>query len=477
MVDDSSAARVGADLRARCSRLAPGTRLPSTRELAAHHGVGPVTVQAALRQLVAEGLIETRPGAGTFTAAPVTANAADRSWQTAALGAPRVETASLEGLVEPRSADLLVLSTGYLPLELQATDVLRAAGQRVLRRPGPWDTVPLNGLADLRAWFATQLGGGVTANDVVVTPGGQAALATAFRALAGPGDAVIVESPTYLGALAAARSAGLTLVPWPSGPDGPDADVLDTLLTSSRARLIYAQPTYANPTGATWSAPRRHDVLHVVARHGAFLIEDDWAHDIALDGPTPPSLAQHDSAGHVIAIRSLTKAAAPGLRIGAVAARGAAARRLRSARVVEDLFVSGYLQRVTFELLTHTGWPTHVRRLGRVLRARRDALVEAVVTELGPSALTGVPHGGFHLWVRLPDGIDDETFTAQALASGIVVSSGRPWFPAEPTGPHLRLSFTALEPADAKRAVQRLAAVLPTSAAASRSTRSRRAVS
>jgi DNA-binding transcriptional MocR family regulator len=266
------------------------------------------------------------------------------------------------------------------------------------------------------------------------------------RALAAPGGAVVVESPTYRGALAAVRAAGLTPVPVPSDADGVRPALLADALERSGARVAYLQPLHANPHGADLSAERRREVAEVAARAQAFLIEDDWARDLSIDAPSPPPLAADDADGHVVYVRSLSKGASPGLRVAAVAARGQAGTRLRQTRVVEDLFVSAPLQLAALELVSSPGWRRHLKALREGLRERRDALVAAVTEHLGAQAFGRLPTGGLHMWLRLPDGTDEAALIAAAARAGVIVAGGAPSFAAEPTGPHLRLTFGGAPP-------------------------------
>jgi hypothetical protein len=154
--------------------------------------------------------------------------------------------------------------------------------------------------------------------------------------------------------------------------------MLADALERTGARVAYVQPLHANPHGADLSAERRAAVMEVAARSGAFLIEDDWARDLTIDGPAPAPLAADDPDGHVVYVRSLSKGASPGLRVAAVAARGPAGVRLRSARIVEDLFVSAPLQLAALELVSSPGWRRHLKALRAGLRDRRDALAGAL---------------------------------------------------------------------------------------------------
>lgn len=459
MNNGNAADRVIQDLRGLALAAAPGTRLPSVRELTARHQASPVTVAEAIRQLAAQGVLEARPGKGTFAAAPAPAerSAPDLSWQTVALGPSLPGEQELQALLATPPAGAIALSGGYLDADLQPAAALGAALTRAARQPAAWQRGPVEGRADLRDWFAREAGGGLRADDMVICPGGQAALATALRALAAPGDTLLVESPTYLGALAAARAAGLRVVPVPADAAGVRPDQLAAAFARTGARLCYCQPLYANPHGATLAAHRRAEVMAAVRAAGAFLIEDDYARDLTVDGEPPAPLAAADPDGHVVYLRSLTKSTAPGLRVAAIGARGPAGARLRAARLLDDFFVSGPLQQAALEFVTSPAWPRHLRALRTALRARREALLSALSHRLPELVPAQVPRGGLHLWAPLPEGTDDTALAAAAAAAGVVVFPGRPWYAAEPPAPHLRLTYAATPPALIPEAVTRLA--------------------
>ncbi|SNY73320.1 DNA-binding transcriptional regulator, MocR family, contains an aminotransferase domain [Paractinoplanes atraurantiacus] len=434
-----------------------GARLPSVRELTARHQASPVTVAEAIRRLVAEGLVETRSGRGTFVAPrPTTETPPDLSWQTVALGPRPAGESEMQALLALPPTGAIPLTGGYLDADLQPAAALGAALARAARQPASWQRGPAEGREDLRDWFARQAGGGLRAADMVICPGGQAALSTAFRALASPGDTVLVESPTYLGALAAARACGLRVVPVPADPSGVRPEHLAAAFARTGARLFYCQPLYANPTGATLSADRRAAVTAAVRDAGAFLIEDDYARDLTIDGEPPRPLAADDPDGHVVYVRSLTKSAAPGLRVAAIGARGPAGARLRAARLLDDFFVAGPLQQATLELVTAPSWARHLRALRTALAARRSALLTALHRHLPSMVPSTVPRGGLHLWVALPDGADDIATTTAAAASGVTVFPGRPWYAAEPPGPYLRLTYAAAPADQMDEAIRRL---------------------
>ena len=420
-------------------------------------------MQKALRRLATEGLVESRPGVGTFVRTIRSAQTPGFGWQTAALGAPRADLARVAGPLQTPPPDVQALHAGYPGPDLLPERLVRTALGRAARSAAATSRPPAAGLPELRSWFATELTDGTptrlsapSAGDVVVAPGSQSALTSIFRALVAPGQPLLIESPTYWGAIQAARLARVELVPVPSEPGesgGPDPAQVRRALTETGARAFYAQPSFANPTGARWSVERAEGILDAVRAHGAFLVEDDWAHDFGIDADARP-LAAHDEDGHVVYLRSLTKSVSPALRVAAVVARGPVRARILGDRAAESMYVSGLLQQAALEVVSDPGWGTHLRRLRVQLRERRDLLVTAVREHAPSLDLDAVPRGGLHLWARLPEGTDVGRVVRACAAEGVWVAGGDEWFPAEPTAPYLRLTFIGPEPARYPAAAQ-----------------------
>ncbi|WP_371480684.1 PLP-dependent aminotransferase family protein [Kitasatospora sp. NBC_00315] len=446
MSESSSIETLAAILRAEIARLAPGDRLPSSRDLIVRHGVGPVTVARAIALLAAEGVVVTRPGSGTYVAPRrprPTADAPDMSWQAVALAGRDSDTGGSDGTSETLPDGVIAMAGGYLHESLQPTRALGAALARAARRPDAWHRAPTAGLAPLRAIFARLAGGAVGPEDVLVTGGAQGALSTLFRAIAPPGGPVLVESPTYPGALAAARAAGLRPVPVPVDDDGIRPDLLADAFAMTGARLMYCQPTVHNPTGAMLSPGRRRQIVDVARAAGAFLIEDDFARHLGHGAPLPRALVADDRDGTVVNLTSLTKPASPSLRIGAVIARGPVMRRLQAMRLVDDFFIARPLQEAAVELLSTPAWDRHLRTLGGALRERCATLADALAHEVPDWTLTRLPAGGLHLWLQLPSGSADSAVAAAARAHGVAVDAGARYYPAEPQGSYLRVGFAA----------------------------------
>ncbi|MCM3883792.1 PLP-dependent aminotransferase family protein [Frankia sp. R82] len=458
MLNDSSVDRVVDELQQLADAGTVGQRLPSTRALQARLGVGPVTVQRALGRLVAEGRLVTRPGSGTFIASRRTTHPGDTDWQQVALGPSPVHPSGIDRVVHLADAPGFQLGAGYLDAGLRADTRLAAAISRAARRPDAWASPPAAGLPELRSWFGRQLG--ADPDHVLITSGSQSALSATMRAILPAGHPVLFATPTYPGALAVARSAGLTPISVPCDAGGIRPDLLRDAFTRTSARLLVIQPTYANPGGRVLAADRRGEVLDICRVAGAFVIEDDYARWLGFAGEqTPPPLFVDDERGQVITIVSLTKILAPSLRVSAVIARGPVMSRIAAMRIVDDFFVSRPLQHTVIELVSGPGWAAQLRAVGAALRERATALVTAVSHEL-PDCVFVPPLGGISMFVRLPAGVDERTAVAAAARLGVVVSPGRYYTIGEQEAAHLRLSYAGLRAEDVPAAVALLARAL-----------------
>jgi DNA-binding transcriptional MocR family regulator len=465
-MNNDSSSRIAMRLREWIAGAAPGARLPSTRSLVAEYQASPVTVQKALQTLTTQGLIESRPGVGTFVRAVRTARPSDYGWQTAALGSPRAPLRHTAAAMRSAPNDVIAFHSGYPDRELLPERLVRAALTRAARGDAALSPPPAAGLPELQSWFAHELGASTpvgvtppTPSDVIVLPGSQSGLSSIFSALVGRGQPLLIESPTYWGAILAAAQAGVRVVPVPSGPDGPDPQELSRAFEETGARMFYAQPNYANPTGAQWAPGRGEQVLDVVRANGAFLVEDDWAHDFGIT-TTPVPVAAHDDSGHVVYLRSLTKSVSPAIRIAAVIARGPARERILADRSAETMYVSGLLQAAALDVVTQPGWQTHLRGLRPQLQARRDLLVTSLREHAPRAHITHVPKGGLNLWARLPDGTDLERLVRDCETAGVIIAAGTDWFPAEPAGPFIRLNYAGPNPGAFPEGARILGAVL-----------------
>jgi DNA-binding transcriptional MocR family regulator len=330
-----------------------------------------------------------------------------------------------------------------------------------VRRPDAWSAPPPAGVPELRSWFGRQIG--ADPDQVLITPAAQGALSAAFRALLPAGSPVLFAVPTYPGALAVARSAGLVPVPVPSDADGVRPELLERAMAATSARLLFLQPTFANPDGGVLAHARRREVLAICERAGAFILEDDFARWLSHGQVPPPPLWRDDDQGRVITVCSLTKILAPSLRIGAIVARGPVMSRLAAMRQVDDSFVPMPLQHTAVEMVAGPGWSAQLRTVAATLRGRMATLATALATEL-PDCSFVFPHGGISLWLRLPHGTDDLAVATRAGRVGVAVVPGRFFVIGEQDAGYLRLCVAGVREPDIPTAVALLAEAVRASA-------------
>jgi len=313
---------------------------------------------------------------------------------------------------------------------------------------------------DLREAIAARLtarGLPTGADDVLVTSGSQQALTLAATALIEPGDRVLVEEPSYLAALQAFALAGAVVVPVACDDDGLDPDAVAAAAAEHGARLLYTIPTFHNPTGRTLPLERRRALAAVAERHGLWLIEDDPYGELRYRGEPLPSLATLPGADdRTLALSTLSKVAAPGLRIGWVRTPPALRRALVIAKQAADLHSSTVDQAAAARWLATVDLDAHLEVLRGEYGRRRDALLDGLAGALPPGSTHNRPDGGMFVWARLPDGWDSDALLRRALAHDVAFVPGYPFFAAEPDRATLRFSFTTHPPVEIAEGLARL---------------------
>jgi 2-aminoadipate transaminase len=299
------------------------------------------------------------------------------------------------------------------------------------------------------------------AQDLLVTSGSQQALTLVSAVLLEPGDRVLVEEPSYLAALQCFALARAVAVPVPCDNEGLDPDALDELVAEHRPKLLYTVPTFHNPTGRTLGLARRQALAAAVKRTGLWLVEDDPYGELRYDGEALPALASFlEARAQVVALSTLSKIAAPGLRLGWVRAPRTLLGPLTIAKQAADLHSSSVDQAAAARWLVTSDLDAHVARLRAAYRARRDTLLEGLAAALPPGSTFNRPEGGMFVWARLPDGWDASAILPRALERDVAYVPGAPFFSGCPDPATLRLSFTAHPPDEIRRGLERLAKAL-----------------
>jgi GntR family transcriptional regulator/MocR family aminotransferase len=438
--------------------LPADTRLPATRELAANLGVSRITVTSAYGELEAEGLVRCHIGSGTFVAplwgglpepgGHLPAAADWPSWQRQSSD-PGGEEAQQElaRLMAPTARPGLISFVGGVgATQLFPVDGFRKTIQSVLRRDGSdcLDYGDPAGYAPLRARIAHILssqGVPVHPGNVLITSGAQQALALVAHLLLRPGDVVLVESPTYIGALALFRSLDVRLLGIPVDEQGMQVEHVEDALRAARPRLIYVIPTFHNPTGTCMSGHRRRQLIALADRYDVPILEDDFAGELRYDGRAQPALKALDSGGRVIYVSTFSKVLMPGIRVGLLAAEGPVFERLLAYKQTRDLATSNLVQRALEAFITVGRYQAHLRRACRLYRRRRDAVLEALEQHMPAGARWYVPQGGLFLWLELPERLSADDLHPLAEEEGASFAPGSLFFPGVCPQSLLRLNI------------------------------------
>jgi 2-aminoadipate transaminase len=352
---------------------------------------------------------------------------------------------------------------GGLPApELFDADGLRAAYDRVLaeqpRRVLQYSTT--EGDPALRTAVAARLtarGLATEADGLVVTGGSQQGLALLATALLEPGDAVLVEDPTYLAALQCFGFAGARVLPVPTDADGVLPEALEELVLRERPKLLYLVPNFQNPTGRTLPLERRRAVAGVAARHGLWIAEDDPYGELRFEGDYQPWIAALDEAAdRTVLLGSFSKVMAPGMRLGWLRAPAELLRACVIAKQAADLHTSTVDQAAAARYLADSDLDAHLERVRGAYRDRRDALLAGLPAALPPGSTWNRPEGGMFVWVRLPDGHDATETLRRAITHDVAYVPGAPFFASTPDEAALRMSFTTHTPQEITEGLARL---------------------
>lgn len=292
-----------------------------------------------------------------------------------------------------------------------------------------------------------------TAEEIVVFTGSQGVLDAAGKVLISPGDVVVVEAPTYLGALQAFNPYEPRYVQVATDDDGLVPEALEAVLARQRVKFVYLVPTFQNPTGRTLSLERRRAVAEILRRHNALLIEDDPYSDLRYTGDALPPI--HSFApDHVVYISTLSKTFAPGLRLGFCVAPQALRRWLVVARQGVDLHTSTLGQALAAEYVGEGHLDRQLPAILDLYRPRQQAMLDALERHLPEGFRWTRPEGGMFVWVQGPAGLDAETLNQQVLARGVAFVPGKYFFVDQADGlSTLRMNFTAADPEAIDRAV------------------------
>jgi 2-aminoadipate transaminase len=427
-------------------RLAPGDRLPPTRNLAEQLGVNRATVIAAYDLLEAAGLISRHVGRGSYVlAAPPPARTLD--WARLFVAGDR------EPPPAPAAADdVISFATSRPSRELFPMEEFRQTVAEVLEAGEAVDLLQLGspgGYSPLRRFLLEQAQAAGVArpgDDVMVTSGCQQALDLIQRVLIARGDAVAVEDPVYPGIHHVLSRAGARLLGLPVEGEGIDPERLERLLRQERPKLLVVTPNFQNPTGATMPLAARLAVVRAARAAGVVVVENDIYGRLRYAGAPLATLKQLDESGDVVQLGSFSKVAFPGLRVGWVVAPRALVAQLVEAKQWADLHTDHLSQAILLRFAVSGRLEKHLRCVIRAGAERLAAAVEACREHLPRGARFTRPQGGMNLWVELPERLDTAELLGACQRRRVSYLPGKYFAVCRPHTSSLRLSFAGLAP-------------------------------
>ncbi|MFQ5593913.1 MAG: PLP-dependent aminotransferase family protein [Anaerolineae bacterium] len=445
-----------------------GTRLQPERKLAERLGVNRGTVTNAYRELVADGLAEARVGRGTVVrrmdidADGAPAWPAAPPWEELFARQPHWLRHPLLGDLATMAArkNVISLAAGVPAPDLYPTKAFSQVMQDLLGRHDPAMLGPCRteGLELLRVAIAEGLmdpAAGVGPDEILIVTGSQQGLDLISRAFIEPGDAIVVEAPTYLGALQTFGAAGARLLGAPLDEHGLRLDVLQGLLTRYRPKFIYTLPTCQNPSGVTQSLERRQRLLNLANRHRVLVVEDDPYGPLYYDEAPPAALRVLDGHGRTIYLSTFSKIMFPGLRLGWVAAPRPVIERLSFIKQRVDLYGNSLAQWATAVFIQDDHLDAHLAQVREIYPRRLQAMVDALRRHCRELEFR-LPDGGFNLWCRLPAGLKSRDLLSEAGRRGVVFAPGEIFFPGSGGEGALRLNFSSQGEAPIREGIARL---------------------
>lgn len=447
---------------------APGSRLPATRLLAARLGISRTSVVGVYEQLLAEGYVEGRPGAGTFVSRdmlerPVTPGTTPaQNPSPATRPSPAARYASLKP--DDGQFATVPFNTGRCTVDERTLTLWRRLTAAQLRQ---MDKLWLGysdprGSPRLRETLARYLraarGVQCDSAQIMILSGVQQAIDLVVKILVEPGDAVWIEDPTYPALHAALQAAQARIVPVPVDRHG--LMVAAGVAACPVARAVYVTPSRQSPSGAVLSMARRLELLAWARDSGSWVIEDDYDSEFRYAGRPLASLQGMDRGERVIYLGTFSKVLFPGLRLGYAVIPYELLDAMIAARHLTDRHSPGLTEAVVTDFIEQGHFGAHLRRMCTQYRLARDGLAASLRARLGAFMDVDVPDQGMHVTARLRPGLDDVALARAGRDAGVVLRPMSPCYVAAPPVSALMLGFTGYDQRSMQTGIERLAAVL-----------------
>jgi 2-aminoadipate transaminase len=391
-----------------------------------------------------------------------------------AMRTQRMKSSAIRELLKlTEQADVISFAGGLPAPDAFPVEAVKQACIKVLDEHGPESLQygSTDGYRPLREMIARHAGRyhiSITPENILITSGSQQALDLIGKIFINRGDHILLESPTYIGALQAWNAYGAEYIPVPSDENGMITDELEAALRSG-PKFIYVLPNFQNPTGSTLLLERRQKLVELADRYGVPIIEDDPYGQLRYEGEHLPAVEVLDDqiraqngfySGNVIYLSTFSKTLAPGIRLAWVVAPPEVITKLIQANQGADLHTATFNQMVAFEVSRHGFLDKHVESIRKLYRERRDAMFDALEEHMPEGVKWTHPLGGLFLWATLPQGIDTTDLLKDAVKEKVAFVPGTSFHPAGGGENTMRLNFSYCKPETINEGIARLGTVI-----------------
>lgn len=406
--------------------LSAEEKLPPIRKLADALNVNNVTVVNAYKLLEEGGYVYKVIGSGTFVS--------------------KIKY-SVEREIEPSDLSINFASTSptadLFPVELFKESINTALDRDMGNAFGYQEIKGYLPLRESICKYAMEIDIDTTPENIHIISGAQQGIDIVSKGLVDYGDYVLVETPTYTGAVASLNLKGANILEVPLLPDGPNISALRKLIEKYRPKLFYAMPNFHNPTGISYSDEKKKQILEFANLYNFRIIEDDFSSDLYFDENRPTTLKSLDRDNKVIYIKSFSKVLMPGLRLGFMIAPLDIEKELMFAKHTSDISTSGLIQRA-FDIFLRRGYlKVQVDKIRNEYKERYDEVVRIIQQNTSGLYKCDLPLGGLNFWLEIPKGLDCDVLVRKANSKGVKIVSGKEFYPSMVQDNYVRISIAS----------------------------------
>ncbi|MFW5647972.1 MAG: PLP-dependent aminotransferase family protein [Candidatus Alkaliphilus sp. MAG34] len=430
-------------------------KLPPIRKLAKDLNVNNVTVVNAYHVLEQEGLVYKKMGSGTYVSPDLLAYAYEEQGISDNLGSLSFIE---QGQIQIQKNTINFASATPMS-ELFPVDDFKQALNEVLDRDRghAFDYQESQGYFPLREAlikYVQEYNIFANVESIQIISGAQQGIDIIAKALLNYDDAVIIESPSYTGAIASFKSRGAQIVDVKLLDDGIDIEDLDRKIRIFKPKFLYLMPNFQNPTGISYSRDKKDKIIDLCKQHGIYIVEDDYLSDLnfySRDNTTLKSLDINNEL--VIYVKSFSKIFMPGLRLGFLIAPSVFYEHLLFAKHSSDISTSGLLQRALEIYFTRGTWKEHIEYMGEKYRDVFNLMLKNIEKHMPPEVDFIYPQGGVNFWFKLPEGISSRNLYEEAIKENVAIAPGNLFFVHQNDDRHFRLSIASVNDDEIERGI------------------------